>query len=242
MSPTDPFWNFVVDFGDLGALGPAVMAGCGVLCARGRWRPALVWAASFAGCILAVAAFKAGRALAPDPLGLCEAAPSGHTAMSFAFYGVLSAFLFQAIGGWRGAAAALSTTILGAMVAAATILLRWHPWIDVVEGMALGSASAAPSWRMVRQLHPADGFWTTVGACFVVVALHGVRLDTPFEGAMACEPKAGAATAQATIYSEADRRIFTRLALRDHPHPKRQGHSQSWPKFWRSFSTAEPHA
>jgi membrane-associated phospholipid phosphatase len=204
MSPPDPFWNFVVDFGDLGALGPAVMAGCSVLWVRGCWRVALVWAGCFVGCIAAVAAFKAGRAAAPDLLGLCQAAPSGHAAMSFAFYGVLSAFLFQAFGGWRGAAAALSTPVLGAMVAVATILLRWHPWIDVVEGLALGCASAAPSWRMVRRAHPADCFWATAGACFVLAALHGTRLDTPFEGAIACEPKTNAVTAQAAFYTEAD--------------------------------------
>jgi membrane-associated phospholipid phosphatase len=190
MTPFDPhwaLWNFIVDFGDLAALGPAVIAACAVLWARGRYRLALVWLVSFGICVGATFLAKAANGHSGFQrldLGFAGAAPSGHTSISFAFYGVLAVLLYQALDGWRGAAAVSALVVTNLMVVAAITALNWHPWIDIALGAALGGACAGVAGAaFIRgSAGRADVAWAAAVAVLMLLFLHGTRLEADDAG------------------------------------------------------------
>jgi membrane-associated phospholipid phosphatase len=190
MTPLDPrwaAWNFIVDFGDLAALGPATALACAVLWARGRHRPALVWATSFGACILAtfVAKALAGHSgFGRLDLALSGAAPSGHTSISLAFYAVLAVLLRQALDGWRGAAAGAAAAATSLMVMAAIMMLNWHPWLDVALGAALGGSCAAVAGAAFGRgrADRRDFAWAAAAAVLTLLFLHGTRLEADDAG------------------------------------------------------------
>jgi hypothetical protein len=180
-------WNFVVDFGDIAVLAPATCAICVTLWLRGQSREALIWGMSFAGCVAITIFLKAAiGSVEFDLFGHrfpSKSPPSGHTAMSVAFYGGLAAFLRAALPGWIGGAAAAFLVSLAGLIAISTIILEWHTDIDVVAGLLLGGAFTAFLARTARlRSHSRlDGLALGLAALIVISALHGFRLDVKVE-------------------------------------------------------------
>jgi hypothetical protein len=184
VTPIDPSWpvvNFIADFGDLAAIGPAVLGACAVLWARGGRRPALIWVASFLACTTTVFLAKAAVGQSGFDLsgfGIEGPAPSGHTATSIAFYGTLAVLLWRTLGGRRGSAAAAAAAALAVAVITAIEILGWHPWRDVVLGAALGGASAAWAGNALARITAVDGLGVAAVALLVLLLPHGTRLKT----------------------------------------------------------------
>ena len=181
VTPFDHRWaalNFIADFGDLAAILPAVAAASVVLWARGRRRAALIWTASFlvATTIVFLAKAAVGQSGLDLSLGVAGPTPSGHTTTSIAYYGALAVLLQRALGGRRGWAAGAAALALAIAVITAIEMLGWHPWADVVLGVALGGASAAWAGRALARVTAADGLRAVGAALLVVFLLHGKRL------------------------------------------------------------------
>lgn len=142
MSNTSTWWDFVVDFGDIAVLGPATCATCLTLWLRGHRHEASIRALSFAGCVTATVLMKATIGFVDVDLAghrlVLKSPPSGHTAMSVAFYGSLAAFLWAALPPAWGRAAAAVLAVLTGLIGDATIILKWHTSFDVLAGLLVG--------------------------------------------------------------------------------------------------------
>lgn len=180
-------WNFIVDFGDIAVLAPATCAICVTLWLRGQSREALIWGAAFAACVAITIFLKAAiGSVEFDLFGHrfpTKSPPSGHTAISAAFYGGLAAFLRAALPGWIGRVTAAVLVVLIGLIAVSTIMLEWHTDIDVVAGLLLGGVFTALLARTarVRSHSRLDGLALGFAALIVIAALHGFRLDVRVE-------------------------------------------------------------
>jgi membrane-associated phospholipid phosphatase len=160
-------WNAIIDFGDLGMILPAFAAVLVGLALQSRTRAVLAWALAFLVCAAATALLK----------NVFGGFPSGHTSMSTVFYGGMALLAWRSSMIGRLTAAGLLALI--GLVAAAVLVLRWHPPIDVVAGFALGSALA---WLALRKisLSPRGLLPLLAGAVVMAWAFHGTRLDVSF--------------------------------------------------------------
>lgn len=180
------FWRFIIDFGDVALLAPATLIICAALALGGRRREAALWIASFAACVIVTFALKTligGTEL--EVFGAhwtTGSLPSGHAAMTLAFYCGLAALLKAALPGIAGLLAALGAVALAALVMAAVLVLRWHPPIDVAAAVPIGLAAASMPVLIARRLnHPRETLAPLLGALAVLVVLHGTRLDVSVE-------------------------------------------------------------
>jgi membrane-associated phospholipid phosphatase len=173
------FWNFIVDFGDIAVLGPAICAASAVLWWRRHKRLALSCILSFSTCVAITAFLKFAREAEVDILGRhfeSRLVPSGHAAISMTFYMSVAALLYSGIRGWRGATVAAGTVAFGITIAFATIILEWHPWTDVVRGVALGAITGSVSWSSLSNAEiRLDGLSAVAVAIIVIALLHGAR-------------------------------------------------------------------
>ena len=176
-------WQFFADFGDLAMLGPATLAVFLVLLLQRRQRDAFAWIAGFGVCFVATLAMKAAfgsfRLTIFGHTFNAASFPSGHVALSTAFYGGLATLAWSAgrSGSGRVLAVALAAPI--PTVALAVVALWWHHTLDVVVGFLVGGASV-----LLMRLHglARPRGWGALAvvlaaAALTAAAMHGVRFD-----------------------------------------------------------------
>ena len=177
------FLVLVADLGDIAVIAPAVTAACAALALNRRHREAAAWLVAFAVCAAVTITLKtfvgAFEISLFDRTFRAASFPSGHAAITVVFYDGLAALLWCGSRSLLARGLAVSLVLLQAMIVIAVYLLRWHPLLDMVAGLALGAAClAAAYWRALPK--PASfGELTGVAAAVagVVVAFYGERLD-----------------------------------------------------------------
>jgi len=180
-------WNFIADYGDLGALLPGLCAICVILCSCGKLREACVWCGAFAGCLTLTLLLKI--AMGPISIRLSgngvtiTSFPSGHAAMSAMFYLGLAALMRTSPSRILWAMTALFFVILTGLIATAMIALDWHSGAEVAAGLLLGAVFAAFPARASRfyTMPPQEVFALGLAAVATIATFHGVRLDTSID-------------------------------------------------------------
>jgi membrane-associated phospholipid phosphatase len=181
-------WTFLANFGDLAVLGPAAFAVFVLLLVQRRRRDALAWIAGFGLCFVATLAMKAAfgsfRLTVLGHTFNAASFPSGHVALSTAFYGGLATMTWSATRSWIGRAVAAALVALVALIAVAVVALWWHHTLDVAVGFLVGAASVLLMRRygLARPRGPAQLAAILLAAAFLVGAMHGVRLDDHLGG------------------------------------------------------------
>jgi hypothetical protein len=180
--------NALADFGEAATLVPAAVAvALALACAR-RPRDAAAWMAAIGGCILLTAALKTAFASNAALVEEFRAVgfPSGHAALSLAFYGTGALVVLNAAGPrWARLLLSVALAALGGMVVYAVWRLHWHTTPALVAGGALGVAAmlafqaiATPAVLPLRA-----GGLALAAAAAMVLLLHGSRLQYEPENA-----------------------------------------------------------
>jgi membrane-associated phospholipid phosphatase len=180
------FWGFIIDFGDVALLAPATLVICTGLALGGRRREAGLWLASFAACVIVTFTLK--TLIGGTQFELfgthyrTASAPSGHAAMTLAFYGGFAALLRAALPGFAGVLGGLAAVALATLVVAAVLILHWHPPVDVAAAVPIGLAAATmPVVLALRIKNPREALAPLLGALAVLAVFHGARLDVSVE-------------------------------------------------------------
>jgi hypothetical protein len=160
--------NFLADFGEMGALAPAMAAVAIFLLFTRASRLALAWSLAM---LLAVGATYAIKA---------ESGPvSGHAAVSSAFYGGLAVLLWRTSpsSSWPLRGLSIALVFLAGLVTWCVWMLGWHSIEDVASGLLVGCVSLAAfsctgRSHLLRQK-------AALTLLFIVIAslapLHGLR-------------------------------------------------------------------
>ena len=173
-----PWWNFVTDFGDTAVTVPLAFAMACFLAATKHLRLALGWCLAIAGCAGAMAALKLAFVACGAPLiGPVLTSPSGHTAMGIAIYGGYAAILGTRLPSVARAALITAAVLFAIGIALSRIVLHDHSPLEVVVGLAVGSATLALLVAIVARFPPSPlPTGHLVGAAIVIALLfHGER-------------------------------------------------------------------
>ena len=175
---------YLADFGDIAVIGPAFAAAIVILLAADCRREALAWGAGVLACAVTTLLLKVSLGgFAVTVFGRTIHAlsfPSGHAALSFAFYIGLALLLWRGAEGviLRGLAVLLVALQIG--ITLAVFLLRWHPLADMVGGLCLGALTLGLAQRVLDAAPPRDSRALTgvvIAVAALVMVLHGERFD-----------------------------------------------------------------
>jgi membrane-associated phospholipid phosphatase len=172
--------SLITDLGDSALLLPASLIVLVYLWSAGYRRAALAWAAGLAGCVALTAVFKvAFLACGAEAPTLEIRSPSGHTAMSTAFYGGCAVLLAAGRPIASRAVAWIVAAVLISAIAVSRVLLHAHTAPEVAAGLLIGSSSlglvAAGCFGL-----PAIGHrWKGIAAAVALLAVmtHGRHLN-----------------------------------------------------------------
>jgi hypothetical protein len=174
--------NALADFGEAAGLVPAAVAVAFALVWASRMRDAAAWTVAIGGCVLLTAMLKAAFASDVALVGEFHAVgfPSGHAALSLAFYGTGALVVLNAAGPrWARLSLSAALSAFGGMVVYAVWRLHWHTTPALIGGGALGVAAmlifqalATPAVLPLRA-----GGLALAAAAAMVLLLHGSRLQ-----------------------------------------------------------------
>jgi membrane-associated phospholipid phosphatase len=176
-------WQFLANFGDLAVLGPAALAVFVLLLVQRQRPDALAWIAGFGICFVATLAMKAAfgsfRVTLLGHVFNAASFPSGHVALSTAFYGGLATLTWSATRSWIGRAVAAGLAALVPLVALAVVALSWHHTLDVAVGFLVGLVSVLLMHRygLARPRGPVQLATILLASAVLIGATHGLRLD-----------------------------------------------------------------
>lgn len=179
MSPaTRAFATYLSDLGDSAVIiAVLLMVTCYLLyCKCYREAKALFLSVGITGAIittLKVVFLSCGN----DVLSIRS--PSGHAAMTVAFYGMYCILMYRHLEGWKRFIPVLVIGPLILGVAATRILLNLHTTSEVIVGLLVGTGIVTAVWYMVLRGHKAAYFNTIkllLFGCVVGAFLHGVRM------------------------------------------------------------------
>jgi membrane-associated phospholipid phosphatase len=178
---TKLLWH-VAGLGGIGIALPIAAILCVWLCARDRWRTGFWYVVAVLGCSAAILGLKlavfAGDLRLP---GLEN--PSGHSAVGAVVYGSLAWVVARETPGWRGAALLVLGCAGVAAIGASLYAVRAHTLLDVLVGLALGSAFVIAFARLgCRDKAPVVGSPARlmVVIAFAALSLQGLQLATRF--------------------------------------------------------------
>ncbi len=178
-----PFWLFVADCGDIAVILPAYLAVTAILILYRRSREAVVWGAGMLYCAAIAALLKieigAFQITLFGHAFHAASFPSGHASLSIAFYGGLGVLIGQGAALPLGRIAAAALFAFAALIAVAVWMLRWHPLVDILCGLALGALCIVPlRSRLPQRARPPGEIAAMLTAMVVLVAaMHGARFD-----------------------------------------------------------------
>lgn len=120
----------------------------------GDRRSVLVWFAGLIACGAVTAALKIYFKACPVP-GLELDSPSGHTSMSLYVYGGLTLITAGQFRQWRRHTVLVLGGVLILAIALSRAVLEYHSPVEVVVGLAIGTAALTLFWLNYRRHRPA---------------------------------------------------------------------------------------
>jgi membrane-associated phospholipid phosphatase len=177
------FWLFIADFGDIAVILPAYLAIALILVLHKRQRDAIVWGVGLLVCATIAALLKieigAFQVTLFGHTFHAGSFPSGHSSLSIVFYGGLAVLIGYGASSPLGRVAAAGLLALALLIAIAVWVLWWHPMLDVMCGLALGSLCLVPLTRIaMARVRPWREVAAMLAATVLLVSLmHGTQVD-----------------------------------------------------------------
>jgi len=149
-----PYLHALTNLGDSVITLPIAAAVLAWLAIWGDRRAALAWLGALLACGAVTAALKIYFKACPVP-GLELDSPSGHTSMSLYVYGGLTLITAGQYRRWRRRAVLAAGGLLILAIALTRAVLEYHSTLEVVIGLAIGTAALALFWLAYRRRRPA---------------------------------------------------------------------------------------
>jgi len=171
--------EFITDFGDSAVTLPLALAVLACLVWSRWYGAALRWGLAVAGCGLAMALLKLGLFAcgSPPPLAALRS-PSGHAAMAAVVYGALAGLVAVRCRRDRQALPYAAAHLLIMAIALSRIALLAHSPLEVIVGLAVGTAFATLFTLGLGEAPPTlpPLRWLLGLAAAVLLAAHGLHL------------------------------------------------------------------
>jgi hypothetical protein len=162
--------NFIVDFGETVIIVPAALVAALFLAQARQVRLLITWGATLAA-VVAVTVLLRTPAIWP----------SGHVALSVAFYGGLAVLIWR-LGRVSTPKAAAPLAIIAALfpvaITTAIAILKWHGLRGISLGLLTGAVTPlALAWAPIRDVRRPPVIAMVAATALILGLLHGWRLD-----------------------------------------------------------------